>query len=512
MMEVNGTNSFMNEAEWERLLKFISERKMTLVIGDDIIRYKSQSISNVLKESLIDYIKEQCNKKLVEGFKYAGLEASDIPLKRYEEEYNKYGIGKNDSPSVITLCEHSDFFTQTTFGSIEFVVKNILDNLKSDLLDLSGLHRLLEIDRFNIIISTSFTNIPKSVIQEYCQEKNRIFYYGEIINNTLKIESPNVNGVRPWSGRDDEILFISLMGSDGNNYSLDNLILSEESIISLVYSWISAINLHSSSTVKDQLSKRYLLTLGCHIPSWAFRFVWYLIKNPLGISTDTPSICTRPLPYNENVKKFILRNSTKIIEAEKSFDFINLLITRWKDCKYSNINRTIENETIPRSTDVFVSYASEDREFVMNNIIPLLLELKKENNISFWFDKNDIRVGDDWEDDILYAVTHSRVFLVIQTPTTQKISIDPHVRYLREEWRTAKKFQKEFDEIVNNESEGIEHFHYILPIVATNEEECIANSFRKIQYIQMTNLNFNIEFKEHILSMINENKKYGTLY
>lgn len=503
-------NRFMSDAEWNALLKSTSEQKTTLVIGDDLIKYNSKSISQIITEELIEFVKKQCNKQIEEKFKDLGLDSDNIPPISFQNEYSKYGIAEGSNPSIISMCEYPEIFAKTNFGSIEFVVKNILDNLSTKQYDLTNVKKLLKINRFSLIISTSFTNLFKNEIQNYCKDNNKRFYYGEIINNTLKIESPESKGTTPWSGKDNELLYISLMGQEGKNNSLDNLVISEEDIISLVYSWVSAINLPSCATLKNELSNRYLLALGCHIPSWAFRFIWFLIKNPLGISSQNQSICTRPLPYNENVKKFILRNFSKIIESNKSFDFVDEFSSRWKESNYEKSTTIFENDIIPDSTDVFISYASEDRDLVMTTIIPIIQTLKNNNNITYWFDKNDIRIGDEWEADIIHAVTHSKVFLVVQTPNTKRISKDVKIRYLRKEWMTAIKHQKECNDILAIEG-SLHHFHYILPVITTTEDECMANSMLPFQSICM-NENFENLLREQVLRLINENKDYDRKY
>jgi hypothetical protein len=60
------------------------------------------------------------------------------------------------------------------------------------------------------------------------------------------------------------------------------------------------------------------------------------------------------------------------------------------------------------SYDIFVSYASQDKEFVR-----LLVRQLTKRGLTVWFDEGEIRIGDSIQRAIEDALEHSRFFLVV---------------------------------------------------------------------------------------------------
>lgn len=61
--------------------------------------------------------------------------------------------------------------------------------------------------------------------------------------------------------------------------------------------------------------------------------------------------------------------------------------------------------------DVFVSYASQDKDFVR-----LLVRQLVKKGLSVWFDEGEIRIGDSIQRAIEDALEHSKFFLVVVSP------------------------------------------------------------------------------------------------
>jgi len=64
-----------------------------------------------------------------------------------------------------------------------------------------------------------------------------------------------------------------------------------------------------------------------------------------------------------------------------------------------------------RSFDLYVSYASQDKDFARSLVSELAAQ-----GISVWFDEGEIRVGDDILRHIEEGLEHSRYFVLIVSP------------------------------------------------------------------------------------------------
>jgi hypothetical protein len=61
---------------------------------------------------------------------------------------------------------------------------------------------------------------------------------------------------------------------------------------------------------------------------------------------------------------------------------------------------------------VFLSHASQDREFVERELIPLL----RENGVDTWYSRETIRTSEEWEDSIRSGLNGCDWFLVVLSP------------------------------------------------------------------------------------------------
>ena len=75
---------------------------------------------------------------------------------------------------------------------------------------------------------------------------------------------------------------------------------------------------------------------------------------------------------------------------------------------------------------VFLSYASEDRQALLG----LVAELRS-TGIDVWFDANELRGGDAWDDAIRRQIKTCTFFVAVISATTQQ----REEGYFRREWR-----------------------------------------------------------------------------
>ena len=258
MEEVQYEGCLMTDAKWQALFNSISEERVVLVIGDGFI--------NVGDIPLDDYIKIQILKRA----------QAKLKIKNFKK-LEKQCENARSLAEILELC--GEYLTDGEGQKdIQGQIKKIIQGIDDGLYDASMLKDLLKIGRFNVILSTSISNKFRHIVAEYAYETHQVFIYSELANRSF-------NSIADWKNATNQVLFINLMGKNftGHGNTLANLLTSEEDMIHFVHSWVCAI----SETKKDQslfsdyLNKGFLLMLGCNVPTWAFRFIWYLIKNPL---------------------------------------------------------------------------------------------------------------------------------------------------------------------------------------------------------------------------------------
>ncbi len=487
----------MTDADWGSLLDKISERKAVLVVGDGLTKVNDNSLVEYISGKLLEQVRAY----------YIGVWKSfDVPEEKYEENLKKVvTLPTNGSIMDMNWENYSDAFSKTQSGDLVQFVKKIIDDLPTEVLNYELLYKILSIEKYSIILSTSYSKEYKDIVEKWAVDANREFFYADIQNDLLMISSAKQE--LTWSGHDNQVLFINLMGHISlNTRSLNHLLVTEEDMILFVCSWIAALN-KSASYLTEQLKDSFLLVLGCNVPSWAFRFIWYIVKNPTLrklSGSGLQSLCLRPTPWDDNVSKFILRYSTKIIEAEKTASFVDELVERWISGGYKE-QRDNTKCIPPESVDVFISYASEDIDIVEKHIIPIMQSMNNEKGLTFWYDKQNLRPSNAWEKEIEYAVKHTCVFLTLQTPISKTICNNNKVKYLKNEWMWAIKQNKKIND-KNDELDG--RFSMILPVIYGSSEECLYRSFEEFQYLSINDSAFVEKLEQTIIEMIETNSIY----
>lgn len=495
----DNNTSFINmtDADWNGLLDKISERKIVLVVGDGLTKVNDISLVEYISSKLLEQVKAY----YIDGWKNFG-----VPENKYEENLKKVvTLPTNASIMDMNWGDYSDAFINTKSGDLVQFVRNLIDDLPSEKLSYDLLYKILSLHKFNIILSTSYSKEYKDIVEKWALETNRDFYYADIQNDLLMISSEK-QGI-PWKGHNNQVLFINLMGHiSPKTRSLNHILVTEEDMILFVCSWIAALN-KSASNLTEQLKDAFLLVIGCHVPSWAFRFIWYIVKNPTLkklSESKLQSLCLRPTPWDDNVSKFILRYSTKIIEAEKTNTFVDELVNRWEVGGYNEQNDN-NNCIPPENVNVFISYASDDLDVVEKFIIPIMRSLYENRGITFWYDKQNLRPSNAWEKEIEYAIKHTCVFLALQTPTSKEICTNNKIKYLKHEWRCAIKQNKR----INDDNDELENrFSIILPIIYGTVEESLYRTLKDYQYISLEDPNFAGILEQTIQEMIETNSIY----
>jgi hypothetical protein len=125
---------------------------------------------------------------------------------------------------------------------------------------------------------------------------------------------------------------------------------------------------------------------------------------------------------------------TKIFAGHSASSFITRLHDEWTERHGDRPVQKVVRE--PEARDrVFLSYASEDKERLEK-----ICEALDEKNILYWFDKDQLKGGDDWHEKIRRNISSCCLFVPFMT----KHVLTKDDRYFRTEWDEAVKRQVRF--------------------------------------------------------------------
>jgi hypothetical protein len=206
----------------------------------------------------------------------------------------------------------------------------------------------------------------------------------------------------------------------------------------------------------DLLKSHRLLLLGVDFPDWLLRFFLRVVKQvPLGSLRRKRHYLAHYPPDTEaqNIVVFFDTLTKSLhIQRVQPRDFIEQLTLLWNDrlkTMVPSINQKperLEADGLPYG-HIFISYASEDR--------PSAIKLKddlKNYGCYVWFDRDDLKVGMDW-DETLKAQVSARCALFISLISRHTEAIAEG--YLHEERRLAAERARKFGG----------HVYFYLPIV-----------------------------------------------
>lgn len=141
--------------------------------------------------------------------------------------------------------------------------------------------------------------------------------------------------------------------------------------------------LHNEDTTSKAL-KRYmdskncrLLALGCNLPDWLFRFLWYPIKSATADPSQKKGFWISERETPESFNDFL--DNIKFYSAREVHDILSMAVDSMREMK-KEVSGEKEEET---RYDAFLSYASEDKELAGK-----VFDLLTAKGYRVWFDKD----------------------------------------------------------------------------------------------------------------------------
>ncbi len=338
------------------------------IIGDDVIVYKGKDSLEeipfqefILREFQKEYPYVEVEKSDVVSMKERGYYGLSLMSQYYERRYlDDFMDFVNDNRSCIKL--------------------------KDEVLDF------LVTFNFPIIITTVGFNILEQQLKGKVEDYKSIWYKLNKENSTLPSRC---------------VYHIFGQAKDGSKWVYD-----EDWLLTFLLSHNDKD--HGAKGLTDFLkeNEKKLFVLGCNLPNWLFRFLWQPtqtgrinnLKTTQGywINREKPEdsfenfLKKKNFSADEQVKE-ILVDATKLLQEELQ-----------REAEEHRMQIDAEEHF-----DVFISYASEDRQ-----IATTIFEALKNINVKAWFDdrgKGEITPGSPYWEKIKNGIKHSAHFMPIIT-------------------------------------------------------------------------------------------------
>jgi hypothetical protein len=364
--------------DWDILLGLISEGTLTPVIGKEMYQYIENDqllpIDNFLTKNLLEKFEsaDQTFNNLTDAVNYLVNEKT-IDSEKIEKE---------------DIVNHLN----TAIKKIEFEFPLLTDLLK-----------IVELKYF--VNTTIFYDILEKKVKAVRQQET-----------DFKNFSPN--GSITWAkdlAKLNNPLVFNVFGS-----STEQPAIGDEDLLEFTSQFNE--KLRAAPNLEDSLKIKNLLFIGCAYPGWMIRLALRVFTlqpmsqwgrvNPIRkiyVINDQSSFREEQNKILQNYKAISYEGGTKEFMAE--------LLNQWKKKSGGLYDK-------PKS--VFLSYTRDDKAAVEN--LEKALELL--GNIKCWYDKRELKPGDDWEREIIVHIRDADIFI----PLISANSLQHEDGYVQKEW------------------------------------------------------------------------------
>jgi len=440
------SNSF-NKIELKKIVKFICEKKVIPIIGEELLQVESNLMFDVCSK-WIEILEIELDISRLEPIslekvafeilkKNIRLEADDL-ANTLDEVFENYTFSSPDLIQLLTKIEDFKLYITTTVDPfLEYSIKKI---------------------RYNDDMEKNNNSIIVNKLNEL-KDLN--------LNNELnKIENP---------------LLYYLFGKVNFN---PDFVISEEDRLEFMHKIFKSNDL---SKLLYELSNNNILIIGSLYSNWLARFFIRFLRNDRlsdssRLGRNTTWIVGQSMSTDEQLCQFCtspLCNNYKIIKTNNISVFINKLYEEWEKRAFKEKgavkNFSLENDQIDSNKPfVFLSYCREDEKIAKK----IHNQLNK-NGIQVWFDNKDLPPGAKFKNEIIDKINHCTLFCVLISENTER---------LRNKRRFFMRESYEASEIIKSMNEDMP---FIVPIVTSKNIDLqrIPDAFKSANYIYLDDSN-----------------------
>ncbi len=339
------------------------------IIGDDVIVYKGK---DTLEEiPFQEFILREFQKK------YPHVEVPDSDIVSMKER-GYYGLSLMSQYYERRFLDDYMAFVDDNRSCIK---------LRDEVLDF------LVTFNFPIIITTLCFDIIEQQLRGKLEDYKSIWY------------SPNKKNDNEL--RSGYVYHIFGQAKDGSKWVFD-----EDMLLTFLLSHNSKENGAVGLVEYLKENEKKLFVLGCNLPNWLFRFLW----QPTQVGRSDNSKTTQGYWINKEKPEDSFENFLKKKNFSADEQVKEILVDATKQFR-EELEREAEERTsmidAEEHFDVFISYASEDRQ-----IATAIFEALKNMNVKAWYDdrgKGEITPGQKYWERIENGIRHSAHFMPIIT-------------------------------------------------------------------------------------------------
>jgi hypothetical protein len=369
---MNKTLSEQND--WDELLDFITDHRLTPILGKEIYKFKKNDILIPVEEYLSD--------KLLESNQVNGQHALSL------------------TKAVNYLVNEKKIRIMDITRKLKSLVKEIHFEfpLLTEFLEITDLNYYVNTGVYNNVLESNLAEIRRQVATSINFSINEPF---SDCDDLEKLKAPFVFNV-----------FGSLL-------STVDPALSEEDM--LEYVGYFKEKMKNAINIIHALKNKNLLFIGCSFPDWMVRFILRLLSNEAmrDWGTKRTIMVVNDISELRNIQYEFLRNYDVVTYEGDTSDFVRELSRQWKQRNPS----TVKNKMI------FLSYTIKDKEAVEN----LKRAIEGIDNVTCWYDNREITPGDDFKTEIAKNIKSADLFI----PLISENSLMHKDGYVQLEWFTA---------------------------------------------------------------------------
>lgn len=419
----------------QKILKDLLDKKDSIipVIGEDAIEYCFQGKVCSFQHFLI--------KKFIKGF--PKLNTSD--LMRYTQEYNEKEIKQQEYGyywQSVLRRNFNAYYDGDLF--LDQYIRFVKDAMERGELRIKPLVKsFLSAFAFPLIITTlCFRIIEKDLIRNTTGDRK----YAILNYQTIWYE-----GKKEVKVPDNCVFHIFGEAADGKEWVCD-----EDKLLEFLHLLNNEGSSPEELTCYISEQQKRLFVLGCHLPNWLFRFLWYPIHHNSREKNSKQGYWINQDKVADDFESFL--NGIKYLSDNDVDELLGNAVVRLEEERKQNVMVMQNEEMKEEHYDVFISYAGEDRA-----IVEKIDGVLRSNGLNPWFDERgggEIKIGDRYWNNIQRGIELSFHYMPIITSNfVRKMQESSN---LKREFEMVRKWYKEQNkELPSN---------YSIPVLVAGEE------------------------------------------
>jgi len=386
------------EFDWELLLDWLENQKVIPVIGQDLLYLDSEKGPIHLYALIADRL------------------------------IAKHRVSKEQLPADYTIadvaCAVPDFGKdpQLVYSQVATAYKFVVNEQINGKLP-EPIRQLARIPFFRLFVALTFDDLLERAIR---LERRTDLH---VISNEQH-EVPDLTDQQKTNGLPIVFRMMGITTSEAG-YAL-----TDEDMLEFMFHLYSP--LRRPKRLIDELSQNHLLVIGASFPDWVTRFFLRATRGQLErLRHDRKKfqiIVDRHVSSDAKLSAFLERfaRNTLVYNEGDPAAFVAELYSRCAARGLLGVapQKVATNVTQAREPEIFLSYASEDRQVAVS-----VRDQLSERGFTVWFDKNSspemgIKAGEDWEAKIRFMIKRCEIFI----PLLSENSLVDQPGVVRREW------------------------------------------------------------------------------